>query len=71
MKWRPIIQYTRGRYYYLLDQRFYFGDPGGGTRVKVKHEGAFPSRFDWQCPECKRWNRYFETTCECSQKEEA
>ena len=39
--------------------------------TKVKWEKAFPGRLDWQCPECKEWNRYFEIECTyCIEKAE-
>jgi hypothetical protein len=31
--------------------------------VKIKHERAFPNRFDWLCNICGNWNRYFEIEC--------
>lgn len=31
--------------------------------MKIKHEKAFPGRYSWTCPVCKRDNRYFELDC--------
>ncbi len=41
-------------------------EPGEGKRakpLKIRREKAFPGRYDWQCPVCQNWSRYFEYTC--------
>jgi hypothetical protein len=30
---------------------------------KIKKEKAFPEQYDWLCPVCGEWCRYFEITC--------
>ena len=36
---------------------------------RIRHERAFPGRYDWLCPECGDWHRYFELSCPEAERE--
>lgn len=40
------------------------------AKAVKREKPAFPNRFDWQCPECNNWNRYFERECPYCEWEE-
>ena len=29
----------------------------------VRFSQIFPGRFDWHCPKCGEWHRYYEIDC--------
>jgi hypothetical protein len=56
---------ANGKFYRLEPGHSAGNLPAGMVKVKARSKRAFPNRFDWQCPTCGRWVRYYEGFCQC------